>query len=113
MFSNNFISTKPIRYQLSFCSKGVYDVLCLIPVLVERLPVLGVERRLLLYLVHKGGNEGIHLHCLAGEHLQDLGDTATVLNNAKLYEEAGQAVFVVLLARLGIVPRQFFELQPK
>ena len=46
-------------------------------------------------------------------YLQDLGDPPSILNDAELYEEAGQAVFIILLARLGIVPRQLLKLQPK
>ena len=36
---------------------------------VQSLSVLGVHRRLLLDLVHEGGDESIHLHCLARKHL--------------------------------------------
>ena len=38
-------------------------------------------------------------------YLQDLGDPPSILNDAELYEKAGQTVLVVLLARLRVIPR--------
>ena len=38
-------------------------------VAVQGLPVLGVHRRLLLDLVHEGGDESVHLNSLTRKHL--------------------------------------------
>ena len=46
-------------------------------------------------------------------YLQDLWDTPSILNDAELDEETGQAVLIVLLARLGVIPRELLKLQTK
>ena len=46
-------------------------------------------------------------------YLQDLGDSPAVLNDAELNEEAGKAIFIILLAWLGVIPGELLKLQTK
>ena len=45
------------------------------------------------------------------EYLEYLRHPPSVLNNTELDEQAGQAVLVVLLTRLGVIPGQLLELE--
>ena len=102
---------------------------------VQGLPVLGVHRRLLLDLVHEGGYESVHLNCLTRKHLglktnlnlqirisrvsvsgiylEYLRNPSSILYNTKLNEQARQTVFIVLLTRLGVIPRELLKLEPE
>ena len=102
---------------------------------VERVPVLAVHGGLLLDLVHEGGYESVHLNCLTRKHLglktnlnlqirtsrvsvsgvylEYLRNPSSILYNTKLNEQARQTVFIVLLTRLGVIPRELLKLEPE
>ena len=45
------------------------------------------------------------------DYLEYLRHPPSVFNNTELDEQAGQAVLVVLLTRLGVIPGQLLELE--
>ena len=45
------------------------------------------------------------------DYLEYLRHPPSVLNNTELDEQAGKAVLVVLLTRLGVIPGQLLELE--
>ena len=73
------------------------------------LVVVAVLRHPVLVVLDKGGDERVHLDGLPAEDLQDFAHPPAVLDHAKLDEEAGKAIFIVLLRGLGVVPRQLFK----